>query len=316
MERTDEVDTSQLLKSLKTATGEGTLEHGRLEALDVARLSERKLVLVVGADLSEFFDQGWVINIESSETGERLGGVLVLALLDQEARSLGKNEHADDEDQGPGELNGDRDAVGPSIIAVLGGVVDNGSEQETNGDRKLVATNNGTTDPLWRRLGLVQRHRGRNETWYCLALTNMFSSQLRESLTNTETGEETTSDKERDISSGSLEDHTEVEDPAVDDQTETTTKSVGNGSRQKSTEEGTGRQDRDDQRGLRRSDGGNTAGRLCCELFLPVVHGQNTADGTGVISMHTRVSIAVLEAMRCSRRLTQREHHQRRRRGR
>jgi hypothetical protein len=44
----DEVDTTQLLESLKTTTGSETLAKIALEAVDVAGLSKGHLVLVVG----------------------------------------------------------------------------------------------------------------------------------------------------------------------------------------------------------------------------------------------------------------------------
>jgi hypothetical protein len=61
----------------------------------------------------------------------------------------------DDEDERPGELDGDGDAVRSRVGAVLGGVVDNGSQQETNGNGELVSSDNGSTDPLGGSLGLV-----------------------------------------------------------------------------------------------------------------------------------------------------------------
>jgi hypothetical protein len=61
----------------------------------------------------------------------------------------------DDEDERPGKLDGDGDAVRSRVVAILGGVVDNGSQQETNGNGELVGSDNGSTDPLGGSLGLV-----------------------------------------------------------------------------------------------------------------------------------------------------------------
>jgi hypothetical protein len=88
----DEVDTTQLLESLKTTTGSETLAKVALEAVNVAGLSKRHLVLVVGSYLGQLgFDRG-VIDIKTSQFGESASSLLVLALLDVESRSFGKND--------------------------------------------------------------------------------------------------------------------------------------------------------------------------------------------------------------------------------
>jgi hypothetical protein len=87
----DEVDTTQLLESLKTTTGSETLAKIALEAVDVAGLSKRHLVLVVGSDLGQLgLDRG-VVDIETSQFGKSASSFLVLALLDVESRSFGKD---------------------------------------------------------------------------------------------------------------------------------------------------------------------------------------------------------------------------------
>lgn len=65
-----------------------------------------------------------------------------------------------DEDERPGKLNSNRDTVRASVSAVLGGVVDNGSQEETDGNGELVSTDNGTTNPLGRGLRLVHGNCG------------------------------------------------------------------------------------------------------------------------------------------------------------
>ena len=77
---------------------------------------------------------------------------------------LGQEEHTSVENERPDELDRKRDTVRGVVRAVLGGVVDDGSEQETDGDGPLVAGDDGTTDPLWGTLGLVHGDEGRDET--------------------------------------------------------------------------------------------------------------------------------------------------------
>lgn len=72
-----------------------------------------------------------MIRGQAAESGQRLGCLLVLVLLDQEAWGLRQEDQAHDQYDGPRELNGDWDAVGSGILTVLDGVVDNGSQEKT-----------------------------------------------------------------------------------------------------------------------------------------------------------------------------------------
>lgn len=119
----DEVDTSKLLERLQQTTSRKTLSEGALEAVGIGGLSERELILVVGNDLTKFFNDSWVVNGKTTETGKGAGGFFWLALLDQEARSLWQNEHTEDQDESPSELNRDRDSIRSAVIAVLGRIV-------------------------------------------------------------------------------------------------------------------------------------------------------------------------------------------------
>jgi hypothetical protein len=107
----DEVDTAQLLESLKTTASSETLAKVTLEAVDVAGLSKGHFVLVVGGDLSQLGLDGGVIDRKTSQLGERASSLLVLALLDVESRSFGENTQTSEQNEGPGELNSDRNAV-------------------------------------------------------------------------------------------------------------------------------------------------------------------------------------------------------------
>lgn len=86
---------------------------------------------MVGGDLAQLLDKGRVVNVESAKGGEGLGCLLGLATLDPHARSLRQDEHAEEDDQSPGELDGNGDAVAAGVIVVLGGVVDNGGKEKT-----------------------------------------------------------------------------------------------------------------------------------------------------------------------------------------
>ena len=85
----DEVDTSQLLKSLQSAAGQEALADGPLKAVGIASLRNGHLVAVIGLDFSELLDERRVRGIQTAELAERFGRGLVLVPLDQEAGGLG-----------------------------------------------------------------------------------------------------------------------------------------------------------------------------------------------------------------------------------
>lgn len=85
----DEVDASQLLQPLEGHAGELALDHVPAEAVDVARLSEAHLVLVVCPNLGQLRSDGRMVRRETSKVSKGLGGLLPLALLDKKPRRLG-----------------------------------------------------------------------------------------------------------------------------------------------------------------------------------------------------------------------------------
>ena len=91
---------------------------------------------------------------------------------------LRKDGHATSKDCCPDKLNSNRNAIRRVIRSVLGGVVENGSEEEPNGNTPLIETDDGTTDPLGGALGLIHRSQGGDQT-------------------DTETSNDTTDDKGR-----------------------------------------------------------------------------------------------------------------------
>ena len=79
------------------------------------------------------------------------------------------------------------------IWSILGRIVENVGEEETNGNSELVATDDGTTDPFGGALGLIHRDQSGDQT-------------------DTETSKHTTDDEERKCSGCGLESDTDGED--------------------------------------------------------------------------------------------------------
>ena len=120
---------------------------------------------------------------------------------------LGQEEHTSVENERPDELDRKRDTVRGVVRAVLGGVVDDGSEQETDGDGPLVAGDDGATDPLGRALRLVHGDHDGDEA-------------------DTETGNAAAGDEERDGRGSGLHGHAGREDERGKDDTEFTSEVV------------------------------------------------------------------------------------------
>lgn len=104
--------------------------------------------------------------------------------------------------------------------------------------------------------------------------------------TNTEAGKEAAGEEHGQGDGGGLENDTEDKYKRRSDESEAAADLVSHQGRSQSTEEGTGRENRDDSRRLRGRDNGlagavDVAGR---EELLPVVHGEDTTDGAGVVA--------------------------------
>lgn len=119
---------------------------------------------MVCLDLGEFSDDGGVVHVHAAETSESLGSLFVAVLLDQETGGFGKDQHANDEDDSPGELDGNGDSVAAGVITVLSSIVDDGGEEETNCDSELVGADDCATNPFGCSLGLVEGDCGGEET--------------------------------------------------------------------------------------------------------------------------------------------------------
>ena len=175
---------------------------------------------MVGDDLSELILNVLGIGRLATDASERIGGLVELALLDVETRRFGEESKTSGEDDGPEELDGDRDTVGASVTAVLGGVDNAVGKQDTDGDAELVSSNDGTTDLLGSNLGHVQDDDGGNET-------------------DTQTSNEATSDHDTEAGGRSLEDTTNGEDSTSENDSHTATNEISEITSNDGTEEGT-----------------------------------------------------------------------------
>ncbi len=126
-------------------------------------------------------------------------------------------------------MDGNRDTVGARVVAVLGSVDDAVGEQDTDGDAKLITSNERSTDLLGCDFGHVEDDDGGNET-------------------NTSTSDETTDRHQSEPSGCSLQNTADGEDEAAHDDGHATTDKVGNITSNDGSKEGTGRQNGGGQR--------------------------------------------------------------------
>ena len=112
-----------------------------------------------------------------------------------EGAHLGKEDHANSKNCSPDKLDRNGNPIRGMIRSVLGSVVENTREEETDGDGPLVETDDGTTDPLGRALGLIHRNQSGDQT-------------------HADTSEDTADDEERNGCCRSLESNTDGEDQA------------------------------------------------------------------------------------------------------
>jgi hypothetical protein len=130
-----------LLPSLKEDTRESTEEDlvgAHLEAVDVSGLSHFLLHAQVGFDILELSLNTGVISGYTEQARERSSSAGVIVSLNEVSGGFGKEEHADDENARPDELEGDWNTIRPVVVAVLGALVDTSSEEETDGLIKVI----------------------------------------------------------------------------------------------------------------------------------------------------------------------------------
>lgn len=112
---------------------------------------------MVGLDLLHLVHDSGMVGRKATDASEGPVSLVQLARADEEARRLGENEHAAKENEGPSELNGDRNAVAAGVIALTGSIVDDCGNEEADSDGPLVSADDGTTDPFGGGLRLVER---------------------------------------------------------------------------------------------------------------------------------------------------------------
>ena len=95
-------------------------------------------------DLVQFGLNLGVIGREGDETGESTGSILVTLFLDEPSRRLREEDHANSENETPNELDGNRESPRSAGGFVLGGIVDDGGDEETDCDRPLITGDEST----------------------------------------------------------------------------------------------------------------------------------------------------------------------------
>lgn len=274
----DEVDTSELLHSLETSTSDNSeqdLSLTTLEQVEVGTLGVSSLKVEGSLDVGELGSNNWVVLVGRVQSGEGLGSSLSLANLDEPSRRLWEEEETDGQDGGKCELETDGEMVGCLAVVVLGGVFNDGGEEETDGDAPLVGRYDGTSNPSGSDFGLVEDDQGRDTT-------------------DTETSNDSTDDEEVELSGNHLENDTDAEDGEDDLQTPSSTEEVTERSTTEGTKKGTSRQDTGDEGSLTSgevvgwgSDGGVGGGSIWVVgsvLLQEGLHGQETTDDTSVIT--------------------------------
>ena len=280
----DEVDTSPLLHHLKGGTQDREaqvavrLEKGSLEAIhpgiEVAALGDDlKLILVIGNDFREFLlDVLGALGL-TADTSESVSSLVELAALDEVARGLGQGRETGGEENGPEQLESDRDAVRAAVCTVLGAIDDDGGEQKTDSDAKLIPGYDGPADFLRRDLRHVHDDGCRYES-------------------DTETSNQATGNKQAKPTASDLQDDTDDEDTAAEDDSGTATDEISQVTSHDGAEECTGRENRDDQgsmtgrhdKCLRRGGIRRRGLLLPCQHGDDIWHSENAVDVTGVVA--------------------------------
>ena len=104
-----------------------------------------QLILVIGNNLRKLVLDVLGLDWLPTDFGQSLGGRFELASLDIVSRGLGKEEETGGQNDGPEELDGDRDSVRAGVIAVLSCINDAVGQQDTDGDAELIPCHDGAT---------------------------------------------------------------------------------------------------------------------------------------------------------------------------
>lgn len=282
----DEVDTGPLLHHLERGTENSAAEvrlglpERTLEAVGPAAEpsgggDEGTLVLLVGDNLGDFrLDVLGALRL-ATEASNGLDSLLNLALLDEVTRGLGEEEKTATENQGPGELDSDGDAVGTSVAAALGSVDNDRSQHDTDGDAELVTRNESTTDLARGNLRHVENDNGGDET-------------------NTDTSNETTGNDGAEssrVAGNHLDNNTDSVDDASGNDSPLAAHPISEITSDESTEEGTAGQDRNNEGGVGVSQSrvlvlrvqvGDVCGAL--NSLDEVLVAENTVDVTRIVT--------------------------------
>jgi hypothetical protein len=106
------------------------------------------LIFFVGDNLGQFDLNVLGFDWLSTKSGERVGGTVEISTLDKVTWGIGKEHQSTPENQTPGELNGNWNAVRSSVGTLFGRIHDTGGQEETNGDAELVTSDESTTNFL------------------------------------------------------------------------------------------------------------------------------------------------------------------------
>ncbi len=116
------------MPALEEDSGKGTeknLVGTHLEAISIRALTDFLLEAQVCLDILEFGLDVGMFGGEREETVERDGGLSISMSLYEVTWGLWEDEHADDENASPDELDGNGDTVRAIVVAVLGRLIDN-----------------------------------------------------------------------------------------------------------------------------------------------------------------------------------------------
>ena len=269
----DEVDTGPLLHHLERSTENSLAEVGALvpertlEAVgpagDPSRgRNESALVFLVGDNLGKLRLDVLGVRRLATDFGKSGAGFLDVTALNKVTRGVGQEQKTGTENDAPGELDTDRNAVRTSVGAIADGVVDAGSDKKTESNAKLVTSNQCASNLAGADFGHVENDNGRLET-------------------DTETGNDTTDDEESKTGRGDLENNSDQIDDTSCNDGPLAADDIGSVTSNDGTEESTSGKDRDDERGVRTGDGG---GANAFNVLNEVRRVQDTVDVTGIIT--------------------------------
>jgi hypothetical protein len=268
------------------------LPEAALEAVGPAaepggRGDKSTLVLLVGDNLSKLtLDVNRVLRL-TTDARERVDSTGNVALLDVVTRRVREEHETASEDQSPGELDSNRDAVGTGVIAALGSVDDARGEEDTNGNAELVTSNESATDlaRALKSISLVPSSRVRTPDmiWGTYNLRHVENDDGRLE-TDTDTSNHATCNngpKGVLLAGDHLDYDTDHVDKAAEDDSPLTADPVGKITSDDSTEEGAARENGGDERQVALAEFGGVG---AFDSLVEDRRAIDTVDVTGVIA--------------------------------